>query len=295
MNSLKELFKANEANLRSDLTRIANGKEKDIVAVLKNMFSTYNNIDDYKKDLSIEEANMFMSAMQLVQVSMGIAETLFVPVSQFSNITSQKNASTNDKTHSRCFISKAQLGLVGTAATGVLVGACPNLITIPIMIVVGAISFMLPNKEVVKTEYKTAPAEYKKIDIDGIIEKIYAIAEQIDNLMSTYTTNVNKIKSTLIQQPTNNTLAKNYSYLVERLRDLYSVNSKDDQESALKLLRKTLANYGCELIEYSEDNKAFFDIRESEYVSRLHVESLAFVEKENCILRGTVFIPLQTK
>ena len=287
MKSIKELLRANESNLRLDLCKIANGSEKDVVVALENIINSYNNIDDYKEELTANEMSMFRAVTKLIQTSMGIAGTLFKPTNHMP-IEAQENPNKKSLLGIDS-ISNTQWGVLGTTVAGFVAGLHPSWVTVPMMLVVGAACFMLPQREPAKVKYCVAQDTPKQIDVNSIIDRIYAIAEQVDDVMRVYSSHIDDLKAECNRHSTA-TLSNNYGYLVERLRDLYSV-TQEEQADALKSLRRTLVNYGYKILEYTEENKSYFVTRESEYVSQLYVESLAVMEHDRCILMGTVFIP----
>lgn len=294
MKSLKELIQANEPNLRDELAGIPMGSDKDIIEVFNRIVSS--NIDNgtYKDELTINEMAIFQSLVEVVRTSIGIVE-MSQTSTHHSSISTPKEPTDVDNKNKfldKFSLSKAQWGIVGATITGFATGLYPTLITVPIMVVVNSVLgwYISKNKEP-NVECMVATEEpAKQLNVEHALDKIYDIADCIDNAMNIYTTNVHNIIAEHTSQ-TPLTLSTQYGYLLDRLRDLYSVKNEDEQKEALKHLRKTMANYGYEILEYSEENSDYFNVRESEYVTELYVESLALVEQGHCIQKGTVFVP----
>lgn len=295
MKSLKELIKANEVNLKEELRRITADNEKDVVTAFSRVFSDSINIDAYKDDLTINEMAIFQSVVAAVQASMSVVNVLQTTTSYESSTPVSPKLPDVDKKDSflsRIPLTKTQWGIVGATATGFGAGLCPNWITIPAMLVANiAIGWYLSKGEEPKVErVVTTKESSKQLNVEQALDTIYAIADCIDNAMNIYATNVHNVIAEHAPKTTP-TLSNQYGYLLDRLRDLYSVKNEEEQKEALKHLRKTMANYGYEILEYSEENSAYFNVMESEYVTELYVESLALVEQGCCIQRGTVFVP----
>lgn len=292
MKSLKELVKSNEVNLKDKLCGITAGSDKDIVTAFSRIFSDSINIDAYKEELTINEMAIFQSVVAAVQASMSVVNVLQTTTSYESSAPILPDVDKKDNILSRMPLTKTQWSIVGAATTGFVAGVYPNWVTIPAMLATNIVIGWYSSKG---EKYKvksvvTTKASSKQLDVEQALDKIYTIADCIDNAMKIYATNVHNIVAEHTSQ-TSPTLSTQYGYLLDRLRDLYSVKNAEEQKEALKHLRKTMTNYGYEFLEYSEENSTYFNVRESEYVTELYVESLALVEQGHCIQKGTVFVP----
>lgn len=136
------------------------------------------------------------------------------------------------------------------------------------------------------------------IDTKKFVAIVSQICESVDNLISTFRAQINRVVSKYenMEKPS---LEKEYRILLEGIQSLigYERMHSGDEKFVKKIqeriedLGETLDNYNLTVIDYSEENSVFFEKVKSPNTSQLKMVYPAITKAGNVVLKGKVFVP----
>ena len=168
-----------------------------------------------------------------------------------------------------------------------------------------ALSIYLSNRTQTKTQSQTTQRVVheeiinKPIDVDCFIHIIHDVCESVDNLISTFRAQVNRVVQKYESQD-KPTLDKEYRLLLESIQSLvgYKRNHDSTEEKYTKKMQdriedlaESLDNYDITLVNYSEDNSSWFEKVPSPNTTELKEVLPAIIKGKDLIIPGKVFIP----
>lgn len=137
------------------------------------------------------------------------------------------------------------------------------------------------------------------VDVHAFIEIISKVCDSVDNLISTFRAQVNRVVQKYESQE-KPTLDKEYRPLLENLQTLIGyerTHSEAEEKYTKKLIERIediveqLDSYGLEVIDYSEEVSNMFEKVTSPNTSSLKMVYPAIAKSGTAILLGKVFIP----
>lgn len=136
------------------------------------------------------------------------------------------------------------------------------------------------------------------IDTKKFVAIVSQICESVDNLISTFRAQINRVVSKYenMEKPS---LEKEYRILLEGIQSLigYERTHSEDEKYVKKIqeriedLGETLDNYNLTVVDYSEDNSVFFEKVKSPNTTQLKMVYPAITKAGNVVLKGKVFVP----
>ena len=150
----------------------------------------------------------------------------------------------------------------------------------------------------IEPEEESIPQE-KGIDTEVFLTIIQQTCGSIDELIATYRAQIRNVvnKYETMDKPT---LEKDYRFLMEGLQSLFGVNrtTKEKDEKFLNKLSdrienvaELLENYDLTVIDYSEENKSWFEEVVSPNTAQITLVLPAIVKNNDVVFRGKVFVP----
>lgn len=299
MNTLIELFDSCQDNLKTQFSAM------DFVNVtldelFTQMLSALEDpvIKPYKQELTTNgEMAAFQSyALALKQMIVEVVKPLTFAVQEQETIeqphTPVKINTQKSRINYNQLIESPKVNVVGGGALGVLAGAFPNFITIPLL--GAAILFsVLHHPDKIQPEIVEHPKQ-KRDNIDLMTNNMITICrqycEQLDNLMKIYRSYLS-VEKPIEEKKT--TLRTSYSTLLERMNSLFVAKyNQEDELNACQKVFKTLENLGYKFIPYSEENKQYFKIVESPHIDSPIMTEAPLFENGECIQMGEYLIPI---
>ena len=147
----------------------------------------------------------------------------------------------------------------------------------------------------VKTEIVNEP-----IDVQTFIGVVGGICDSVDNLISTFRAQVNRVidKYESMEKPT---IEKEYSFLLESIQSLLGykrTHSQDEDKYVKKIqnriedLAECLENYNLTTEDYNGDNDYLFEMVSSPETKEKKMVYPAIVKNGVAVLKGKVFLPV---
>lgn len=136
------------------------------------------------------------------------------------------------------------------------------------------------------------------LDIDEFIAIISGICDSVDHLIDTFRAQINRVISKYESQD-KPAFEKNYRPLLENIQSLigYSRTHGEDEKFAKKVgeriedLADMLDTYHLSVIDYSEENDAWFEKVSSPNTTQPRMAYPAIVKEGEVIILGKIFIP----
>lgn len=136
------------------------------------------------------------------------------------------------------------------------------------------------------------------IDTKKFISIVSQICEGVDNLISTFRAQINRVvtKYENMEKPS---LEKEYRILLEGIQSLIGyerTHSEEDKfvkkiQERIEDLSEALDNYNLNVVDYSEENSMFFEKVKSPNTTQLKMVYPAITKAGYVVLKGKVFIP----
>lgn len=292
--TLLSLFEQSEIDLRQQLANLQLPRDEEkFNRILSDLFVEHIKVDEYKQELTNSELAIFQLAIQLVEESLSLQKDMFSFENSQESTTSQEIVQIKEKTFP---ISKSQIAVVGVTAMGILAGAVPNWGTIILAIIATVLGVVMTKEDKeTKTIVKEKIVSQKMhVNADVVINVTKQICQSVDKLMEVYRTNIENITSRFEAQE-KPSLYNMYTYILNRLAILYrdKTNGATTDEINDDILRlfKTLKNYSYEFVNYSDATKQYFEIDETDEISKPEETEVAILENGRCIVRGKYYQP----
>lgn len=287
-NTLVSLFERNEQQFRNELSELLLPRDsKKLQSFLNDFFVNKVSVDEYRKELSMNEIAMLNSVLKVVKF----------PITFVRDFTPTKNTD-NHKSESKAVSGQTILNtfdlttISTTAAGGILGGVLFKTWGGVLLSIAGCALGMYFSTS--KPRHVQKENVNKSIDTDKYINTLKSICEGIDEVILNYHTSIENI---LIQQ-TNTpkaTLSTAYRPLLERLASLYVAIEKttlpDDIKAEFDKLYRTLKNHHYEILSYNHSTKEYFIETPSAHVDKNTVVKAAILEDGKLLDTGECLIP----
>lgn len=139
------------------------------------------------------------------------------------------------------------------------------------------------------------------IDIQQFVGVVGSICDSVDNLITTFRTQVNRVidKYEAMEKPR---IEKEYRFLLESIQSLigYKRTHSSDEEKYTKKIQgriediaECLENYNLEMVDYDGQNDFLFEVVVSPETQMKKMVYPAIVKNGVAVLKGKVFVPEQ--
>lgn len=282
--TLLNLFEQNEQKFREELSLILLPKDsKKLQDFMKDFFINKVSVEEYKKELSVNEIAMLNSVMKLVAL-----QTLDI------NIISDLNEKTYNsrKISSKESFYGLDMKALGSTAIGGLVGSFLFKTWGGVLLSIAGCAFGM---YISSTSHPKQEREVnRKLDVSKYIQTLKGICKSIDEVVLNYHTSVNNIIKEYENVP-KATLATAYKPLLNRLASLYiAVNTtgfSTNAKSEFDKLFRTLKNHHYEILGYSDETKEYFIDTISSNVNERTIVKAAILENGKLLEQGECLIP----
>ena len=316
--TLRALFDSNKSELEQKLEGLSLPKDNQKIQqiISEHLTSLFDSEGEFRQSLTQAEDYLLQATMSLLsaQQEMGSAfvnQELRLEPKQCSNGDDLEEGV--DKKQSRIddFFNKpvkatntligtgagALIGKVALGGWGAVFGAIAG--TAVVIYLAGK------NKNQVSQSPRTAPLINQEIinepiDIPSFIGIVGNICDSVDNLMSTFRSQINRVidKYESREKPT---IEKEYRFLLESIQTLvgYKRTHDEGEDKYIKKLQiriedlsECLENYNLSLEDYTGENDSFFDIISSPETKEKKMVYPAIVKEGVVMIKGKVFIPV---
>lgn len=152
--------------------------------------------------------------------------------------------------------------------------------------------------ENVDSVYENREYELTKMDVENVLESLASIGGYVDTVLLTYRNHIQILQDEHKRKEQNFDLDKKYIGILECYQTLLGDLSDMDESAVvtdgIKTITKTLKIYGFKSVNYNEQNKDFFNIKEDE-IKSIEQFTPAIVKiigsKEILVLKGDVVLP----
>ena len=310
--TLCELFESNQVQLQQALTGMTLPKDMSKVqntvsSYLEKVFDTEG---EFRQNLTQSEDYILEAAISLLNAQQKISSALLKDIYYNSDskklnpsVVAPENKESSSDNVFNIGTNSTLFGVAGGAIAGKLILGGWGAVFGAIAGV--ALSIYLSNRTQTKTHSQTTRRgiqeenSNKPIDVDSFIHIIHDVCESVDNLISTFRAQVNRVVQKYESQEKPK-LEKEYRFLLESIQSLVGFERNHDmtEEKYIKKIRErieelaeTLDNYDITLENYSDDKSSWFDKVSSPNTTDLKEVYPAIIKDNQVIIPGKVFIP----
>lgn len=307
--SLKKIFDLGKEGLIHDLQGLTLPKDAQKVqtVVSNHLGAMLENDSEFRQNLTQSEDYILQAAITLLnaqkQISVTLTKNIHAPEKPCKklNVENASQQMEGQAPHlNQANPSYSLIGAAGGALAGKLLlggwGAVFGAIA-GVALSVYLSSRTQPKQESqLKREIEQEEVSNVPIDVDCFIRIIYDVCESVDNLISTFRAQINRVvqKYESIQKPT---LEGDYIELLENIQALlgaYAMNPSSDIrakriEQRIQLLAECLENYSLQSVNYDGNNKEMFYFQPSANVMTETMVLPAVIKDGKVILKGKIF------
>lgn len=320
--SMKSLFDSKKFELEQKLEGLVLPKDNQKVQQTISDYLTelFDSEGEFRQNLTQAEDYLLQATMSLLTAQQEMSKTFINQKIRFSTIYEETKEGTLNGSPGNMSSKKSYQGYLGTSitATQAGVGATAGALVGKLAIggwgaVFGAIAgtavmvYLASRGNAEKTggtvirPISTTRTEVinEPLDIQGFIEVVGSICDGVDNLITTFRAQVNRVidKYESMEKPT---LDKQYGFLLENIQTLIGykrTRSVEDEKYLKKLqlriedLAECLENYNLTTEEYNGKNEHLFELIPSPETTEVKMAYPAIVRDGIAVLKGRVFIP----
>lgn len=310
--TLCELFESNQVQLQQALKGMTLPKDMSkaqntVSSYLEKVFDAEG---EFRQNLTQSEDYILEAAISLLNAQQKISSALLKDIhcncdsnKQNPSVAAPKLKESGSAIDFNIGTKNTLFGVAGGAIAGKLILGGWGAVFGAIAGV--ALSIYLTNRTQTKTQSQATRRVVqeeiinKPIDVDCFIHIIHDVCESVDNLISTFRAQVNRVVQKYESQD-KPTLDKEYRLLLESIQSLVGYKRNHDateekytkkMQDRIEDLAESLDNYDIILVNYSEDNSSWFEKVPSPNTIELKEVFPAIIKGNNLIIPGKVFIP----
>lgn len=306
LQTLTSIFERNQAVLRERLQGLKLPSDSSKIQIVINDYlnEMFDNEGDFRQSLTQSEDYILQTALSLLNAQQSITKEV-TPNISFQQPQKQPQPQITSG------LKKEQypLALVGSAVGGgiggVLMGTWASVFgavagTAVVLYYASTLSHTSSSKMTSMVE--KPKLIQSQLDVELFLSIVRNICESVDSLIDTFRAQINRVvhKYESQEKPT---LEKEYRFLLESVQSLIGYKRAHNEEE--KFLQKIqeriedmaeiLDNYNLSVIDYTEENKNWFDVIESPKTIVLTQILPAIIKNNNLVIKGRVFIPVSNK
>lgn len=313
--SLRSLFESHRGELEQklkgfSLPKDASAVQQTIAGYMNEMFDSEG---EFRQNLTQSEDYVLQAALSLLNAQQEIANTIDKSSIEFAPCSEHHPELTIDdeKKSAKEFLSKSTnptWSILGSGG-GALVG---NLLWKGWGGVFGAIAGTaiaiylssnlksegdIPDEQSsmeVKSEVRNTP-----IDTDAFCSVVSGICDSVDNLISTFRSQINRVVNKYESQE-KPTIERDYRFLIESIQTLLGFKRTHDEseekytkklQGRIEDLAESLENFDLAVVDYDGTNDIHFEMMISTETAEKKMVYPAIVKKNQTILKGKVMVP----
>lgn len=307
LQSLTSIFKSNQSVLGTKLQGLKLPSDSSCIQGIINDYlnEMFSNEGDFRQGLTQSEDYILQAALSLLNAQQSITKEIT------PDIILQEPKPKTQSPIIQTGLKKEQypVTLTGTAIGGGIGGILLGTWGAVFGAIAGTAIVLYYASSGSQSISKMPPETLEKtkivqsqLNVDLFLSIIKSICESVDSLIDTFRVQINKVvyKYENQEKPT---LEKEYRFLLESVQSLIGYKRAHNEDE--KFLRKIqeriedmadiLDNYNLSVVDYTEDNKNWFDVIESPNTIVLTQVLPAIIKNHNVVLKGRVFIPNSIK
>lgn len=319
--TLRALFDSKQSELAQKLEGLSLPKDNQKIqdTISEYLSSLFDSEGEFRQNLTQAEDYLLQATMSLLTAQQEMGKAFIAQKIQFKTIQEDEKPENADKPIIKqsaksvqdflgVKVSATQAG-IGTAA-GALVGklAFGGWGAVFGAIAGTAVVVYLASRNNAKDDtpkISGAPVAVKTeivnepIDVQTFIGVVGGICDSVDNLISTFRAQVNRVidKYETMEKPT---IEKDYRFLLESIQSLigYKRTHSPEEEKYTKKIQsriedvaECLDNYNLEFVDYDGENEFLFDMVSSPETKEKKMVYPAIVKEGVTVIKGKVFVP----
>jgi hypothetical protein len=289
--TLVSLFKKASEELKKELTDLYLPKDiGKIIGIFSTFFVEHTFVKEYGNNLTPAESRLFDAALKLLQGQTEMMRNFSFIENLQSRRGEKQSRPSRQKEDLPDAIKAAMPPSIGGVVGGLLFGTWGA-------VLLSAACTALANMYLGNDrQWLSDKPDNIQIDVDRYLEMFQNICNDMDDIMDVYRTNLSIVKKHYesIEAPS---LETTYLSVLDRIRKLHAAvhkhNTPPEVIGEYERLLKTLSNYYCEMVDYTEETKQYFECMKNPNGDTLAVEQLlpAIVSNERIVLKGEVLLP----
>lgn len=306
LQSLTSIFESKQSVLKERLQGLKLPSDSSKIQTVINDYlnEMFDNEGDFRQSLTQSEDYILQAALSLFKAQQSITKEV-TPNISFQQPQNQLQPQITPG------LKKEQypLALVGTAVGSGLGGALMGTWASVFGAVAGTavVLYYASTLSHSSSSKMTSMVEKPKLiqsqlNVELFLSIVKNICESVDSLIDTFRAQINRVvhKYESQEKPT---LEKEYRFLLESIQSLigYKRAHSEDEKFMRKIqeriedMAEILGNYNLSVVDYTEENKNWFDIIESSKTTALTQILPAIIKNNNSVIKGRVFIPSPNK
>ena len=300
LQSLTSIFESNQSVLKERLQGLKLPSDSSKIQTIINDYlnEMFDNESDFRQSLTQSEDYILQAALSLLNAQQSITKE------ETPNISFQQPQS-KPQPQITSGLKKEQypLALVGTAVGSGLGGALMGTWASVFGAVAGtavvlyyASTLSRPSSPKMTSTIEKPKLIQSQLNVDLFLSIVRNICESVDSLIDTFRAQINRVvhKYESQEKPT---LEKEYRFLLESIQSLIGykrAHSEDEKfmqkvQERIEDMADILDNYNLSVVDYTEENKSWFDIIESHNVTIPTQVFPAITKDSYAVLKGRVF------
>jgi hypothetical protein len=316
------MFDSKKSELEKKLEGMTLPKDNQIVqqTVSEYLTELFDSEGEFRQNLTQAEDYLLQATMSLLTAQQEMSKTFICQTIRFNTVHNDVKegtieGSTEKATPKKSYQDYLGINITATqtgigAATGALVGKLAfggwgavfgAIAGTAVMVYLASRNGNEKPEESVIKPVSTIRTEIvnEPLDVQGFIEVVGGICDSVDNLITTFRAQVNRVidKYESMEKPT---IEKQYGFLLENIQTLIGykrTHSSEDEKYLKKLhlriedLAECLENYNLTTEEYDGNNEHLFELIPSPETTEVKMAYPAIVRDGIAVLKGKVFIP----
>ena len=306
LQSLTSIFESKQSVLKERLQGLKLPSDSSKIQTVINDYlnEMFDNEGDFRQSLTQSEDYILQAALSLFKAQQSITKEV-TPNISFQQPQNQLQPQITPG------LKKEQypLALVGTAVGsglgGALMGTWASVFgavagTAVVLYYASTLSHSSSSK--MTSMIEKPKLIQSQLNVELFLSIVKNICESVDSLIDTFRAQINRVvhKYESQEKPT---LEKEYRFLLESIQSLigYKRAHSEDEKFMRKIqeriedMAEILGNYNLSVVDYTEENKNWFDIIESSNTTALTQILPAIIKNNNSVIKGRVFIPSPNK
>ena len=319
--TIRALFDSKKSELEQKLGFFSLPKDNQKVQeTISDYLSTlFDSEGDYRQNLTQAEDYLLQASMSLLTAQQELGKAFINQKIRFNTISEEaKSENTEGPIKKQATKSvqdflginvKASQAGIGTAA-GAIVGKLAlggwgavfgAIAGTAVVVYLASRNNSKEEAPIISSKPSSVHAEIinEPLDVQSFIGVVGGICDSVDNLISTFRTQVNRVidKYETMEKPT---IEKDYRLLLESIQSLigYKRTHSPEEEKYTKKIQgriedvaDCLDNYNLEFVDYNGENESLFDMVSSPETKEKKMVYPAIIKEGITVIKGKVFVP----
>lgn len=314
--TLVQLFEQSESQIREELKAITlPADSKKLTDFVSTFFTDKVQIEDYKKELTLSEIMMVNSAIRLISLPLSsitadylikdvILNRKTTGIDPPDNSTKQESAGLwrRVKRYTKpidwplvgasSFFGGLVGGIVSKTWGGVLCTAAGCVLG---MYTLFGLNLLFSSEKENGKRASRSTTGSTSLDVDGFVSLLKQVCAGIDEIIINYRANIKQLTEQQASEKKSNTLADSYKPLLDRMAKMFVAMKNQDLSDEVKIevdkLYRTLKNQHYDIVDYTDETRAFYIETPSPYVNSITLIKAAILENGELFEKGECLIP----